>query len=211
MSSEHPIEHSSRPRYPVTAWLLIFLLLAGCSGPSQPVAPVAKVTPQSAAETHLQEVCTLIARRLELMPGVAQAKWNRKLPITDEKREQSLLAKLAADGEALQLPAEFVTEFFRAQMTAAKHVQEQTFQEWTAQQHPPFENPPDLEQVVRPQIDQINRQLLEALAKCWAARNSADWDGAVNRAVRAAFQRTTWDEAIISTATKPLRGIAATK
>ena len=211
MRFEHPIAHHPSWHHAATAWLLISLLLAGCSGSSQPVAPVVEVTSKSAAETHLTKVCVLIARRLELMPGVAQAKWNRKLPITDEKREQALLAKLAADGEALQLPADLVADFFRAQMTAAKLVQEQYFQEWTAQQHPPFENPPDLEQVVRPQIDQINRQLLGALAKCWAERSAADWDGAVDRATRAAFQGKIWNAAIITTATKPLRDVLVTK
>ncbi|MDB5340803.1 MAG: aroQ, partial [Planctomycetaceae bacterium] len=175
--------------------------------------PVAEARPKSAAEAHLTELCELIAQRLDLMLGVAQAKWNRELPITDEKREQALLTKLAADGKELHLPAEFVTDFFRAQITAAKQVQEQSFQEWTAQQHPPFIDPPDLEKVVRPKIDEINRQLLVTLAKLWAERSEPDWAAAVDRATKAAFQSTAWkwNEDVIATATKPLRNVAESK
>ena len=142
------------------------------------------------------------------MPGVAQAKWNRKLPITDEKREHALLTKLAAEGEALQIPSEFVTQFFRAQVTAAKQIQERLFQEWTAQQHPPFENPPDLEKDVRPQIDEINRELLKCLSKCWEQRSAADWMTALDRAQGVAFQSQALSQDVLATATKPLTDIA---
>lgn len=209
-----------RPSTTSTAWMFALLLvliqieLGGCSkpvAPARPSLPVAAASPKSAVETHLTDVCKLIVRRLDLIPGVAQAKWNRKLPITDEKREQALLTKLAADGQALHLPAEFVTEFFRAQITAAKQVQEQSFEEWTAQQHPPFTAPPDLEQEVRPKIDEINRQLLATLAKLWAERSETDWAAAVGRATTAAFQSTTWNAKVIATATRPLLDATASQ
>lgn len=190
-------------------------LVIGPGGCSQPVAParpaslVTEVAPTSAAQTHLKAVCELIARRLELMPGVSQAKWNRKLPITDEQREQALLTRLTAEGVARQLPAELVTDFFQAQITAAKHVQQQAFQEWTTQQHPPFANPPDLERDVRPKIDEINRQLLAALARCWTERSAADWNAAVDHASRAAFQSTSWGDDVITAALQPLYDMPA--
>lgn len=199
-------------------WKIAILLASALIGPggcSKPVAPaspspaVVEAHPKSAAEAHLTELCELIARRLDLIPGVAQAKWNRKLPITDEKREQALLTKLAGDGEALHLPTEFVTDFFRAQITAAKQVQEQSFQEWTAQQHLPFTNPPDLEKEIRPQIDEINRQLLKVLKECWAQRSDPEWTEALERATNTAFQSTRWSKDVITTATKPLRAMAA--
>ncbi len=185
--------------------------IGGCSQPAAPVPPAPPVTvarPRSSAEPHLTELCKLIAQRLGLMPGVAQAKWNRKLPITDEKREQALLAKLAADGESLNLPTEFVTDFFRAQITAAKLVQEEAFQKWTAEQRAPFPNPPDLEKDVRPKIDDINRQMLEELKRCWAERTDPEWATELNRATRAAFESTPWPRDVITAATKPLQEIA---
>ncbi|MES2789037.1 MAG: gamma subclass chorismate mutase AroQ [Planctomycetota bacterium] len=208
--------------------LLALVLMSLISGCLQPVAPeptavtpasaaplstnlpapsVPGNVPQSALETHLTEVCRLMVRRLDLMPGVAQAKWNRKLPITDEKREQELLARLAAAGVAQKLPEELTTGFFQAQITASKQVQEQAFQDWTAQQHPPFENPPSLEQDIRPQIDEINGLMLAALVKCRAEHSTADWEAAVQRATTAAFESTSWSEEVVQTATKPLRDL----
>jgi len=110
--------------------------LNGCSPPAQPAANTTNEAPGSGTTVaaRLAAVSALIARRLDLMPGVAQAKWNRKLPITDEKREQALLTRLAAEGERLDLPAAFVSEFFQAQITAAKLIQERAFEEWKSQQ-----------------------------------------------------------------------------
>lgn len=191
----------------------VTLVVAGIDGCSRPVAPErpaspsVEAVPRSSVEHPLTEVYQLIARRLELMPGVAQAKWNRKLPITDEKREQALLTKLVAEGEALHLPADFVKDFFQAQITAAKLIQEQLFRDWTAQQHHPFETAPDLEKDVRPQIDEINRKMLESLAKCWERRATWDWSTASGSAQQASFRSKQWSEGVIETATKPLREI----
>lgn len=190
----------------------------GCSPPAQPAPPAAKTTLEvpgtgTTVAARLTAVSALIARRLDLMPGVAQAKWNRKLPITDEKREQALLTRLAAEGEGLDLPAAFVSEFFQAQITAAKLIQERAFEEWKSQQQPPFANPPDLEKDVRPQIDEINQLLLKELADVWKARTSPDWTTAVDQANRTAFDlpRSRWPDDVVAAATKPLRDASPRK
>lgn len=181
----------------------------GCSPPAPPAATATNAPPVTGTTVaaRLTAVSSLIARRLDLMPGVAQAKWNRKLPITDEKREQALLTRLAAEGEALDLPAAFVSEFFQAQVTAAKLIQERAFEEWKSQQQPPFANSPDLEKDVRPQIDEINQLLLKELADVWKERTSPDWTTAVDQANRAAFQsaKSRWPDDVVAAATKPLR------
>lgn len=185
----------------------------GCSPPAQPAANTTNEASGSGTKVaaRLTAVSALIARRLDLMPGVAQAKWNRKLPITDEKREQALLSRLAAEGEGLGLPAAFVSEFFQAQITAAKLIQEKAFEEWKHQQQPPFAAPPDLEKDVRPQIDEINQLLLQELARVWKDRSSPDWTAAVDQAARTTFQSATsrWPDDVITVATKPLRDAPA--
>ena len=202
----------SLPRSIYLAWTVAWFVIGpgGCSrpvDPEQPASSTAEATPQSSVEQALTEVCQLIARRLELMPGVAQAKWNRKLPITDEKRERELLTRLVAEGEARNLPTDLVRDCFQAQITAAKLIQEQSFREWTAQQHPPFENPPDLEDL-RPQIDEINGKLLDGLAKCWHERAAEGWTAAFDRARQTSFQSKQWGDAVIAAATKPLKDIS---
>ena len=179
--------------------------VVGCTRTSPPrSAPEPTTANATNAETHLRELCTLIAQRLELMPGVARAKWNRKLPITDLKREQALLEKMVADGVVGGLPAEFVTSFFQAQMTAARLVQERAFAEWTTQQHPPFPDAPDLERDIRPRIDDLNRQMLAALKPCWAGRGAEDWTSALERAKSAAFPAHQPADEILKTALQPL-------
>lgn len=138
------------------------------------------------------------------MPGVAQAKWNRRLPITDAKREKALLEKMVAEGVAAGLPAGFVSTFFEAQMTAAKLVQEQAFAEWTAQQHPPFSEAPDLERDIRPRIDDLNRQMIAALKKCWAQHGDKSWSSALDRARSAAFPARGPANEIVNAAIQPL-------
>ena len=186
---------------------VILLLCVGC-GPATEAPP--RVVPQvqvpAAAEADLSatEICRLIAQRLDLMPGVAQAKWNRQLPITDEKRERALLQKLAAEGMAAGVPAEVVSEFFQAQITAAKLIQEQAFEEWKGAQQAKFSSPPDLEKEVRPRIDALNQQLLKALAKCQTHRTRSDWNAAVERATKSVFPEGKWPEDVVKTAVSPL-------
>jgi serine protease Do len=55
----------------------------------------------------------LMARRLALMPQVAQAKWNAGLPIEDAKREEAILSRLTAEGAKHGLDADFTRRFFR--------------------------------------------------------------------------------------------------
>src|SRR5262249_2396934 len=55
----------------------------------------------------------LMARRLALMPQVAQAKWNAGKPIEDAKREEAILSRLAAEGAKHGLDADFTRRFFR--------------------------------------------------------------------------------------------------
>jgi chorismate mutase-like protein len=142
-----------------------------------------------ANQQHLTELLSLISDRLDLMPGVAQAKWNRKLAITDAKRETILLDGLQAKGTQRGLPADVVREFFLAQITAAKVIQEQHFADWTARQQPPFPQPPDLEREIRPKIDKLNEQMLDALTQIWQERSSLT-KGDIDRASSTVFERS---------------------
>lgn len=187
--------------------IALWLLCSGCAPATEPpprIPTPVEVKSATAAEQCATEICQLIAKRLELMPGVARAKWNRQLPITDEKREQALLRKLTADGAAGGLPADVVTEFFQAQITAAKLIQEHAFEEWKGTQQTQFENPPDLEQEVRPQIDQLNQLMLKALAKCQAQRPENAWNSAVEGAQKSVFSGTKWPKVVLETAVMPL-------
>lgn len=142
------------------------------------------------------------------MPGVAQAKWNRKLPITDARREATLLDDIQAKGVAAGLPADLVRQFFQAQITAAKLVQEQLFADWQARQQPPFSQAPDLEREVRPQIDELNRKLLAALSKCRIEWSDRVWQEMLDRARAAIFHPAEWSPEVVAAALQPLREVS---
>lgn len=144
--------------------LLIVLAVAplGCERATRPPAP-----------THVEvdKLLVLMQRRLELMHEVARWKWNAKKPIADPEREQQLLDRLVEQGAERRLDPAFTRDFFRAQIEAAKLVQQADFAAWTAREQAPFTDVPDLATELRPRIDKLSSELLDALVSVPAARN----------------------------------------
>jgi chorismate mutase-like protein len=202
---------------------ILMLVSAGCAPVAdsnkpagKPVSPL--VTSENSSHTavpaktkigdrqrNLTDLLSLIRARLDLMSGVAQAKWNRKLPITDPKREATLLEGLQARGMKRNLPGNFVREFFEAQIKAAKLIQEQHFADWNANQHPPFPQPPDLEREIRPKIDKLNEQLLEALSQYCAERSNHGADEQLDSTAKTVFETAPFSKEVIQSALEPLR------
>jgi chorismate mutase len=153
-----------RNGWKAVCWLgLWFALTAppGCAcRPPSPPAP-RPAEGQDAVERLLR----LMGKRLVLMHGVARWKWNAKRPIADPEREQALLDALARQGAAHHLEPAFVRAFFRAQVEAAKRIQEGDFKRWEAEKRGPFRDAPDLALSLRPRIDELSADLLAALAE----------------------------------------------
>jgi chorismate mutase len=112
--------------------------------------------------------------RLALAPLVARAKWNAGLPVQDPAREASQLAELRASAVARGLSPDRVEAFFRAQIEAGKQIQEELIGRWAAARSPPFAGAPDLSADIRPQIDALNRAILDVLVdlepRLWTPR-----------------------------------------
>lgn len=140
------------------------------------------------------------------MPGVAQAKWNRKLPIIDADREAKSLAKLVAEGTAAGIGEDVVREFFQAQFTASKLIQQQLFAQWQREQQPPFSAAPDLDQTIRPQIDKINQQLLTGLRTLSDKQSMTSEE--FQRTRDHVFGMTSWTKDVIEAALQPLQRLA---
>lgn len=194
----------------VILWLAI--VSVGCSPqitpPTHTQGPPTKAKTSEHSETNLESLLHLIRQRLNIMPGVAQAKWNRKLPITDAKRESALLDRMAADGAVLGMSEDVVRRFFQAQISAAKLVQEQLIEEWKTHEQPLFSKAPDLEREVRPQIDELNQKLLAALAKCRVKRVEERWKDKLDQAKSAIFPSTEWSQEVVDKALLPLYEIS---
>jgi chorismate mutase len=98
------------------------------------------------------------------MDDVARWKWNESQPVSDPKREQELLEKVVERGRSRGLDPELVRAFFAAQMEAARAIQQADFERWKAQNQQPFSDVISLS-VLRKQIDTLNEELIEALAR----------------------------------------------
>ncbi|MBC3873110.1 gamma subclass chorismate mutase AroQ [Undibacterium flavidum] len=111
----------------------------------------------------------LLTQRLALMESVARHKWNQQSAIEDLPREQKIILSLQQQATALGIPAAWAEHFFRAQIEAAKQLQREYFVQWQSQQQGQFADVPNLDTVIRPQLDQLTTQILRQLAMSWPA------------------------------------------
>lgn len=122
-------------------------LAAGCSSPTS-------------------ELSGLARQRLSLAPEVAWYKHNRNLPVYDPKRETEQLAAVLTESKAAGVPEETARHFFAAEMEVSRRVQWEWIHAWRKHSAPAPATPGrDLSTALRPQIDDINRSQIAALAR----------------------------------------------
>ena len=138
--------------------LLLALIVPACRPASDPVAR------EAVPDRSIDRLLGLMRGRLVVMHDVARWKWASKAPIEDPEREVALLKDVADRGVGLGLDPAATRTFFAAQIEAAKLVQRADFARWQADHRDPEGEPPDLARVLRPRIDSLNRDLLDALA-----------------------------------------------
>lgn len=146
------------------SYFLIGLVLA-IFGPR--IAPAA--TSEFARDTDLIErVIALLDRRLALMPEVAAIKFRQGSPIADLARERDVIERSVTEARAIHLDAEAARTLFEVQIQMARSVQEQHIRSW---QQGPDQPPParDLVKQIRPELDEIGRELLPVVFLASAA------------------------------------------
>ncbi len=172
------------------------LLLAACA------------TPRTAPATRqLDHLLRLIDERLSYMDDVARNKWNSGAPIEDLPREREIIDGLGRQATGYGLDPALVRDFFRAQIEASKIIQRARFAEWKAQNQPPFRNPPDLREKIRPALDALTPRLMQALADAQPLLKSSDFAPLVTE--RAAAVMRTTDVAARDEAISPLLSTGA--
>ena len=114
---------------------------------------------------NIDQVLFLMQKRLALMHEVARTKWSQNLAIEDLPREQQLIDNLSKQAKAYGLDEAWTRTFFQAQFDAAKMIQKNDFAIWTQQGQSKFDSFLDLKQDIRPYLDQLSKELLEALGK----------------------------------------------
>jgi chorismate mutase len=137
--------------------------------PTKPAAEVELAPTDAAAQVDkpwaADRLVGLLSARLRVMHDVARWKWHANRPIEDPEREEKLLADMEQRAGELKLDRKQVRALFAAQLTASKLVQQADFERWKATAPPPQDGP-DLQRDLRPQIDQLNRDLLECWSDC---------------------------------------------
>ena len=154
--------HQSTPHRTASlpAWfaaILLCLLLGACQG--MPLRQAGAGQDQEAIRTLL----TLIDQRLALAPLVARAKWNSGAPIDDPQRERQILDAVAQQALHAGVDPAYARRFFQDQFDAGKTLQRALHAQWRRTNQPRFDDVPDLARDVRPVLDRLTPQLIDAL------------------------------------------------
>ncbi|MBT2370752.1 chorismate mutase [Pseudomonas fluorescens] len=118
----------------------------------------------SAAPPTLAPLLNSIAERLAIADQVALSKWDSHKPVEDRAREQDVIASVVAQAPTYALAAAAAEQFFSAQIEANKLVQYAHLSDWQLQGKAPDDPRPDLVGTIRPQLDQLQKRLLQQLA-----------------------------------------------
>ena len=131
----------------------------------------------------LQPLVGTSARRLILAQQVALAKWDSKAPVEDVAREAKVIAAAVKDGEARGLDPTFVSHFFTAQIEANKLVQYSLLAKWRRRGRAPAHTPINLATTIRPELDQLQKELVRELADTVVIRASGPCRADIAKAV----------------------------
>jgi len=122
---------------------------------------------QSAAATEsaekLQRLRAVMTERLVIMEQIARTKWNAGLPVEDRNREAEILEKTTAMAVGEGLDPELATRVVRAQIEAAKIVQNALFERWRKAAAGKLAGAPSLTATLRPEVSRLSRELIAAL------------------------------------------------
>ncbi len=93
-------------------------------------------------------------------------KYVNKQPIADTRREDRQLAKLLQAAEDEGMDAKETRAFFQAQFDASRKLQLDLHDRWSQDEKTlPTTEVPDLRKTLRPKIDDVSMDLVDALAK----------------------------------------------
>lgn len=138
----------------------------------------------------------ILQTRLELMPEVAMFKWNQKIPVLDDVREQQLRDKLVRDAMKLGIQQKTAIILLQGQMDAAKHWQMNLIQEWEEKNIHTFKDIRDLTQEIRLDVSRISQELLELIAGMLKDAENPDFTKL--ETAPQTIPETVWNHAIMS-------------
>jgi chorismate mutase len=129
-------------------------------------------TANAETDNPLRPLVEASAQRLQIAEKVALAKWYSGARVEDASREGEVIQKAVKDSESTDLESTQVEEFFKAQIEANKLIQYSLLAEWQREGRGPEHTRADLVKEIRPQLDEIEKRLIQELKQSVAARSA---------------------------------------
>ncbi len=145
---------------------IFFFVLSGSCFADASLPPHQSIA-EYTAQKDVDVLLLLMQKRLSVMHEVSRIKWNLQLPIEDRVREGQILNDLCIQCQKYTLDQAFVRNFFQAQMEAAKAIQSSDFALWSSISNVHHEAVLDLKLDIRPYLDGITKELIEAIARIY--------------------------------------------
>ncbi|MCC4604078.1 chorismate mutase [Xanthomonas campestris] len=152
--------------YAITATLAVTLL--GCALPAR-------------SQPSLDPLLDRIVQRNAIGDAVALSKWDSGKPVLDQTREAAVLLSVRDQASAHGLEPDDAVRFFAAQIEANKAVQYALLNHWHERGRAPETARPDLA-TLRTRLDQLQGELLDALAAAGPARAAPECPTSTARA-----------------------------
>ncbi|AEO43786.1 chorismate mutase [Xanthomonas euvesicatoria pv. euvesicatoria] len=155
----------------IRAYMVSGLLAAGLLGCAWPAR----------SQPPLDLLMDRIVQRNAIGDAVALSKWDSGKPVLDQAREAAVLQSVRDQAPAHGLDADDAARFFGAQIEANKSVQYALLSHWHERGHAPNTARPDLT-ALRARLDQLQGELLDALADVASTRSAPDCPASTARA-----------------------------
>jgi len=126
-------------------------------------------------------VFTPMEERLTVMQEVAAWKWSHDAPVYDAAREARVLESTVSQAQSMGLDADGARRLFTLQIEWARTLQERYIATWHANGFDKSIAVVDLDGVIRPKLDRIGHELLQALYLSAADGSSSARDSAIAR------------------------------
>lgn len=113
-------------------------------------------------EAQVRQIFILVGKRLELMQSVAAWKHAHHVSVFDAAREHSVLEAVMTLANALGISEESARKLFLWQIRLAREIQQRFIDQWSNAGIVPAA-PQDLNNELRPQLDELSVRLLQAI------------------------------------------------
>ncbi|MGH8142962.1 MAG: transporter substrate-binding domain-containing protein [Steroidobacteraceae bacterium] len=164
----------------------------GAAAAQGSAAPVARF---ENADADAMRVLQLANRRLALMPAVAAWKWLQHAPVTAPAREQVVIAHAGELAREYGLSESAVERLFALQVRLAREEESRLDARWHAGGYDYRGSPPSLQQVLRPQLDRLTGDLLQALYLAAADLSRQGFQSRYSARAALALQAPGWSHA----------------